>query len=64
MSVVSRGTLSGRDAIELRSKLKTLELVNATFFQWDETRTVFVEPESGLPLFVTKRLHNGIPTDC
>jgi len=60
MSVVSRGTLSGRDAIELRSKLKTLELVNATFFQWDETRTVFVEPESGLPLFVTKRLHNGM----
>ena len=60
MSVVSRGTLGGLDAIELRSKLKTLELVNAAFFQWDETRTVFVSPDTGLPLFVTKRLNNGL----
>lgn len=64
MSVVSRGILGGRDAIELRSKLKTLDLVNATFFQWDETRTVFVAPDTGLPLFVTKRLNNGMtPTE-
>lgn len=60
MSVVSRGTLGGLDAIELHSKIKTLELVNAAFFQWDETRTIFVSPDTGLPLFVTKRLHNGI----
>jgi len=40
--VCSRGTLSGRDAIELRSKIKTLELVNAAFFQWDETPQRFV----------------------
>lgn len=60
MSVVSRGTLSGRDAIELRSKIKTLELVNAAFFQWDETRSVFVAPDTGLPLFVTKRINNGL----
>jgi Protein of unknown function (DUF3108) len=60
MSVVSRGTLSGRDAVELHSKVKTIELVNAAFFQWDETRTVYVSPDTGLPLLVTKRMNNGL----
>lgn len=59
MQVVSRGALSGRDAVELRSKVKTLELVNAAFFQLDESRTVFAAPDTGLPLFVTRRNNMG-----
>jgi hypothetical protein len=49
---VSRGKLSGRDAIEVRGRLKTLELVGAQIFSVDESRTTFVAPETGLPLFI------------
>jgi len=47
MSVVSRGTLSGRDH---RAAVKDQDawLVNAAFFQWDETRSVFVSPDTGM----------------
>jgi hypothetical protein len=60
IAVVSRGVLSGRDAIELRSKVKTVELVEAALFQMDETRTVYVAPDSGLPLFVSRKTHLGL----
>lgn len=59
MSVVSRGTLNGRDAIELHSRLKTIELVNAAILQLDQARQVFVAPDTGLPLYATKRDNTG-----
>ena len=61
---VSRGALSGKDAIELRSKVKTLNLVSAAVAQIDETRTTFVDPDSGSPLYIT-RVDNseGLPKE-
>jgi hypothetical protein len=46
---VSRGRLGERDAIELRSKLRTLDLASAVY-SIDENRTTFVSPSTGLPL--------------
>lgn len=62
--VASRGTLSGRDAVELRSKMRTLNLVSAAFYEIDEARTVFADPATGVPLFVkiTKN-PDGLPSD-
>ena len=51
--VVSRGKIAGKDAIEIRSKVKTLEMVAAAFFMFDESRTVYAAPDSGLPLYVS-----------
>ena len=51
--VVSRGKIGGKDAIEIRSKVKTLEIVAAAFFMFDESRTVYAAPDSGLPLYVS-----------
>jgi hypothetical protein len=60
MAVVSRGRLSDRDAVELRSKIKTFDIVNAAFYNVDETRVVFASAESGMPLYVTKTLNNSV----
>ena len=62
--VLSRGALSGRDAIELRSKFKTLNLFSAAFYEADEARTVFVDPASGAPIYA-KRTRNpeGLPSE-
>ena len=46
---VSRGRLGERDAIEVRSKFKTLDLASAVY-SIDENRTTFVSPSNGLPL--------------
>jgi len=54
---VSRGTLSGKDAVELRSKFKTLNLVSAAFYEVDEVRTTFVSPDLGMPLY-TRRVED------
>jgi len=51
--VVSRGKIGSKDAIEIRSKVKTLEMVAAAFFMFDESRTVYAAPDSGLPLYVS-----------
>lgn len=51
--VVSRGKISGKDAIEIRSKVKTLEMVSAAFFMFDESRTVYAAPDTGLPLYIS-----------
>lgn len=48
---VSRGRLGDKDAIELRSKFKTLELASAAFYLIDETRTTFAAPSTGHPLY-------------
>lgn len=54
---VSRGKLGDKDAVELRSKIKTNDLVSA-FYLIDETRTTFAASDSGLPLY-TKKISNA-----
>jgi len=52
--VVSRGKLGEKDAVELRSKLKTTDFVSAAFYLLDEQRTTYAESGTGLPLYVRK----------
>lgn len=52
--VVSRGKLAEKDAVELRSKIKTNDIVSAAFYLLDETRTTYASPEKGLPLYTRK----------
>lgn len=54
IAVVSRGRLSGVDVIELRSRIKTFDVVSAALVLVDETRNVYVSPDTGLPLYVRK----------
>lgn len=62
--VASQGTLAGKDAVEIRSRIKTLSLISAAFYQVDESRTVFVDPASGFPLYVSRVLNpEGIRTE-
>lgn len=56
--VVSRGKLGDADAVELRSRFKTLDLVSAAFFTVDESRTTFAAAETGAPLYV-RRTNNA-----
>ncbi|HUR98877.1 MAG TPA: DUF3108 domain-containing protein [Pyrinomonadaceae bacterium] len=49
---VSRGRLGEKDAVELRSKFKTLDLASAVY-PVDENRTTFVSSLSGLPLYTS-----------
>jgi len=57
---VSRGKLGDADALELRMKLKTTGLLSAAFFQIDETRTTFANPDSGTPLLVKRQDNSGV----
>ncbi|MDQ3042564.1 MAG: DUF3108 domain-containing protein [Acidobacteriota bacterium] len=57
--VVSRGKLGEKDAVELRSKIKTNELVSA-FYLIDETRATYASSDSGLPLYVRKVSNAGV----
>jgi len=52
--VVSRGKLAEKDAVELRSKIKTNDFVSAAFYLLDESRTTFASAEKGLPLYIRK----------
>ena len=64
MAVISGGKLSGRDAVELRSKIKTLEMISAAFVQLDESRIVYASPDTGLPIYIVKTDHSGpLPKD-
>lgn len=54
IGVVSSGKLEGRDAVELRANIKTVELVSAAFFKLDQNRTTFVDASTGLPLYTTR----------
>lgn len=58
--VISRGSLSGRDAVEIRAKLRTSELVSAAFLTLDEARTVYASPDTSLPLQVVRNVNSGI----
>ncbi len=62
--VMSQGRLSGKDAIEIHAKIKTLEFVSAAYFMIDQTRTVYAAPDTGLPLYVSKiSSDRGAPTE-
>lgn len=58
-SVASRGTIGGRDVIELHGKVKTFDFVSATFSLIDESRTVLVVPETGFPLLINRTIKSG-----
>lgn len=58
--VASRGKLSGRDAVEIRGRVKTLEMVSAAFFMIDESRSVYAAPDTGLPLYITTNSKNTV----
>ncbi len=61
---VSRGKIGDTEAVELRSRVKTLEFLSAAFYLIDESRTVFASPDSGLPLYVNKtRYVGGLPKE-
>ena len=57
---VSRGKLGEKDAVELRSKIKTADLVSAAFFLLDEQRTTYASAETNLPLYTRKTSNAGI----
>jgi hypothetical protein len=57
--VVSAGKLGDRDAVELRSRFRTLNFASAAFYMVDETRTTFASPETGLPLFSRREELSG-----
>lgn len=61
---VSRGKLQGKDAVELRMKMKTVDFVSAAFHNVNESRIVFADVENGLPIF-TKIINNetGFPVE-
>lgn len=52
-NVISRGKINGKDAVELRGRVKTTDIVSAAFFLFDESRTTFAVPDTGLPLYLT-----------
>ena len=56
---VSRGKLGEKDAVELRSRIKTNELVSA-FYLIDESRTTYAASDSGLPLYVRRVSNAGV----
>ncbi|MCW5958996.1 MAG: DUF3108 domain-containing protein [Pyrinomonadaceae bacterium] len=58
--VVSRGKLGDRDAVELRSKIKTTNVVSAAFYYIDESRTTFASAQNGFPLYVRKTVNEGV----
>ncbi|MBP6004877.1 MAG: DUF3108 domain-containing protein [Pyrinomonadaceae bacterium] len=54
--VASAGKLGGKNVVELRGRLKTFELVSAAFSTIDENRTVFVDPDTGIPLMIRRTI--------
>lgn len=58
--VVSRGKLEGKDAIELRCRIKTLGFVSSAFYMVDENRTVFASPATGSPLYIETTSNDGV----
>lgn len=58
--VVSRGKINGKDAIELRGRIKTVDLVSAAFFLLDESRTTFAVPDTGFPMYLTNTSRGAV----
>lgn len=62
--VVSQGKLGDRNAVELRSKIKTLDLFSAAFYLVDESRATFASAETGLPLYIRNTsAESGMPRE-
>jgi len=62
--VVSRGKVSGKDAVEIQSRLKTLNFVVMDFLLVDILRTAFVSPTDGTPIYVKDTdSSNGAPIE-
>ncbi|MGI8812182.1 MAG: DUF3108 domain-containing protein [Pyrinomonadaceae bacterium] len=60
----SRGRLGNQDAVELRGKFKTIDFFGAAFYSVDESRTVFIDPVTGMPLYVSSINNlNGLPRE-
>jgi hypothetical protein len=61
---VSRGKLGEKDAVELRSKIKTNDFVGAAFYFIDESRTTFASSITGFPLYIRKTTNiSGLPKE-
>lgn len=64
IGVVSSGKLLTTDAVELKGRFKTLELISAAFYYVDESRAVFVDAATGMPLHVTVTENgSGLPRE-
>ncbi|PYT00935.1 MAG: hypothetical protein DMF63_04515 [Acidobacteria bacterium] len=64
LQCVSRGRLADRDAIEIRSKFKTLNLASVAFYLIDESRITFASPSTGVPLYTTVTQNEfGLPKE-
>ena len=64
ISVVSRGMLGDKNAVEIYSKVKTFDFVSAVFYLLDESRTTFAAADSGLPLYTSKTQNaSGLPKE-
>ncbi|NNE65288.1 MAG: DUF3108 domain-containing protein [Pyrinomonadaceae bacterium] len=50
--VASKGKLEGKSAVEIRGRLKSVDLVSAAFYLLDYSRTVFASQDTGLPLYI------------
>lgn len=57
---VSRGRLGEKDAVELRSKIKTMDLTSSAFYLLDEARTTYASPATALPLYIRKISNAGV----
>lgn len=58
--VISRGKIGDQDVFELRSRAKTADLLSATYYLVDETRTVFAAANTGLPIYLTRTLNDAV----
>jgi len=58
--VVSRGRIEGKEAVELRCRIKTLGFLSSAFYMIDESRTVFASPATGMPLYIKATSNDGI----
>ncbi len=64
IQTVSRGKIGDVEAVELRSKIKTLEFVSAAFYLVDESRTIFASPDSGVPVYISRTQNiGGLPKE-
>lgn len=60
----SRGKIGEVDAVELRCRVKTLDLVSAAIYLIDESRTIYVSPETGAPLYISRTVNiGGLPKE-
>jgi hypothetical protein len=50
--VASKGKIGGKDAIEIQSKLKTLNFLTRDYLTPETNRTSFVSPADGTPMYV------------